>query len=132
MFRLTDIQRDQLLPQLTKWNLVIPVMEPDQPGTVWEVLDESITDHFQAHNIVIEPPSALQEHPYYNLSWSPLQAARTNKTGVSNYTPITRPQYSFTYEYLQTLAWPDPIEEGYGVFFVGQLFSLVPSSVIRG
>jgi len=122
MFRLTDIQRDQLLPQLVKWNLVIPLTEPEQSETIWKVLDESITHHLQAHNITIECPPALQEHPYFNLSWSVCQAARTNKTGISNYTPSTPPQYAFTFKYLQGIAWPDPIEEGYGVFFVGQLF----------
>ncbi|KAF8328642.1 hypothetical protein F5887DRAFT_1082968 [Amanita rubescens] len=118
MFRLTDIQRDQLLPQLAKWNLVIPLTEPEQSETIWEVLDETITHHLQAHNITIEQPPALQDHPYFNLSWSVCQAARTNKTGISNYTPSTPPQYAFTFNYLQGLAWPDPIEEGYGVFFV--------------
>ncbi|KAF8328649.1 hypothetical protein F5887DRAFT_1082974 [Amanita rubescens] len=118
MFRLTDIQRDQLLPQLAKWNLVIPVTEPAQSEIIWEALDESITHHLQAHNITIERPAPLQQHPYFNLSWSVCQAARTNKTGISNYTPSTPPQYAFTFQYLQAIAWPDPIEEGYGVFFV--------------
>jgi hypothetical protein len=120
MFRFSDPQRDLLLLQLTKWNLVFKLVEDNESETAWHTLDNQITQHIEANNLVIEPPANLEDDHYFNLSWRVFHANRTNKAGISNYRPNVPAKYDFTNIFLHSVAWRDPIDKGFDVFFVGK------------
>lgn len=124
MFCLTQQHRDQLIPHLASWNLVFLVTD-DESGTAWEMLDAQITHHLKNNNIDIASPSQLHPEPYQNLSWT-LCSVANSRAGVANYQPLMPPLYEFTFAYLRnvTVAKPDPLDQGYKVFFVSQLLLL--------
>ncbi|KAF8350837.1 hypothetical protein F5887DRAFT_1069801 [Amanita rubescens] len=119
MFRFSVTQRNELLYHLAKQDLVIEVNRPNESETAWSALDNQITRHLQANNIAIQTPKEVTDCPYLNIWWCLCHPSRTNKPGMSNYLPHIPSEYDFTFDYLQTkVAWPDPIQQGYGVFFV--------------
>jgi hypothetical protein len=123
MFRLTQQHRDQLIPHLASWNLVFLVND-DESATAWETLDAQIHQHLKNNNIDIAPISPLHDEPYQNLSWT-LCPMANSRAGVANYQPLMPPKYDFTFAHLRSVARPDPLDQGYDVFFVCQLVSLV-------
>lgn len=126
MFCFSDPQHDLLLLQLSKWNLLVfPVIEDDELETTWEALDNQITQHIQANNLPMEPPTDLEDNLYFNLSWRVFQANRTNKAGISNYRPNVPAKYDFTNSFLHLVAWRDPIDRSFDIFFIGRLISQV-------
>lgn len=122
MFRLTQQHRDQLIPHLANWKLVFLVTD-NESATAWETLDAQINQHLSNNSIDIASPSQLHDEPYLNLSWT-LCPVASSRAGVANYQPLMPPKYDFTFAHLRSVARPDPLNQGYDVFFVGQLVSL--------
>lgn len=123
MFRLTNENHAHLVSHLANWDLMFEVPYQNGSDSAWKTLDQLITDHLQRNKIDIAPPSQLLDHPYHNLSWTLCKSGRSNKAGIKIYAAHKPPVYTFTFEFLHNIAQPDPIDQGYNVFFVGQYTS---------
>lgn len=124
MFQLTEENRAHLIPCLAKSNLVFEVDDQataqGETLVAWKFLDDMISFHLTENNITITPPAELHDQGYFNLGWRLCIPGRNNPNGVKTFLEDSITWYSFNFEHVRKNALPDPIEEGYLVFFVGK------------
>ena len=118
MFKYDQYQRDLLVMQLDRWNLVFDVLCQEDSMTTWESLDQQIMHHLEQLNLQLVP-QPKHDCSYLNLSWTLFKQARSNQAGISNYIPDMPPHYACTFQHLWGIAWLDPNEKGYSVFIIG-------------
>jgi hypothetical protein len=128
MFQFTEEERARLIPCLAKSNLVFEVPYLDEQATAqeetlvpWKILDNLITVCLAENNVTIAPPDELHEQEYYNLKWRLCIPGRNSPSGIKTFQEDSVTWYTFNFEHLRKNALPDPLEEGYLVFFVGRL-----------